>query len=132
MKIKIENKNYLNFVINLNENNIDNENLDLIKLINNCKQIKKTNNEKRKISELSDIIYIIIDRIILNKNKGQFNLIYKEFKIKEIIFYNNNLGSLSENGKRDSFSYELKFIIIHSSNCLNSGHYTAYSKIKGE
>ena len=131
MKIKIENKNFLNIVLQLDENSENVKNLDIIKLINNCKQIKTTNNEKRKINELSDILYIIIDRIKIDFTKKAF-IYLQNFGIYEKIYYNNILGIISEIESIDSISYELKFIIVHEIYSANSGHYTAYVKIKGE
>ena len=132
MKITIEDKNYLNIVVKLDENNKNDKDLDLIKLINNCKQIKKFNNEKRKINQLSDIIYIIIDRIKIESNEKDSNIINAKLTIQDKIFYNNKLGNLSEIGTRDSISYELKFIIGHKLFSKNSGHYIAYLKIQNE
>ena len=132
MKITIEDKNYLNIVVKLDENNKNDKDLDLIKLINNCKQIKKFNNEKRKINKLSDIIYIIIDRIKIESNEKDSNIINAKLTIQDKIFYNNKLGNLSEIRSRDSISYELKFIIGHKLFSKNSGHYIAYLKIQNE
>ena len=104
----------------------------LFKLINNCKQIKKLNNVKRRINKLSDIIYIIIDKIKLEYIEKTFRFYGINFGIYEKIYYNNKLGNLSEIASSDSILYELKFIIAHKLYSINSGHYTAYLKIKGE
>ena len=135
MKIKIEDKYFLNIVVQLDENienDLNDQNLDIIKLINNCKQIKKLNNEKRRINKLSDIIYIIIDRIKLEYIEKTFKIYSIRFRIYEKIYYNNKLGSLSEIRTRDTISYELKFIIGHKLFSKNSGHYIAYLKIQNE
>ena len=138
MKIQIEDKYFLNIVLQLDENienDLNDQNLDIIKLINNCKQIKKLNNEKRRINKLSDIIYIIIDRIKLEYIEKTFciyGIKFIKFRLYEKIYYNNKLGSLSKISSSDSIAYELKFIIAHKLYSINSGHYTAYLKIKGE
>lgn len=129
VKFKVEgnNKYYGNLVLKFNKDNLNDPNLDICKLIENCPQIKK-NNEKRKIIETSDIIYMITDRLeTLNKTYD------KQFNVYETIYFDNINGCFNSFNYFNSYiPFELKFVIFHYFYTQNSGHYVAYCKIKGE
>ena len=86
VKLKIEgnNKYYGNLVLKFNEDNLNDSDLDIYKMINDCPQIRKNFYVKRKIIETSDMIYIIVDRLDYR------NTIKKQFKSYENIFLDNN------------------------------------------
>ena len=130
LKIKIENDDntYGNLVLKFNETDIKDSCLNIIKLIKNCPQLKNTSNSlnHKKITEISDIIYIIIDRV--ENSEG----ITKKFVIDEKLYFDKSSQNFKENCTFNYSLYELQFIIYHSSNSLSSGHYFAYQKIKGD
>lgn len=126
MKIKIDNKFYLNIVLNFDENTIDDENLNLITLLENCQQLKKDIFTKKRIQETSEIIYMIVDRISSGEE------IHKNFLLLENIYLDKNIGFFTEKPSSNSILYELKFIIYHINFRPNHGHYIAYSKFRGE
>lgn len=81
VKFKIEgnNKYYGNLVLKFSDDNLNDPDLDIYKLINDCPQIKKNFYEKRKITETSDIIFMITDRLEYRntiKNNSKFMRIY--------------------------------------------------------
>ena len=119
---------YGNLVLKLNENDLKDSNLNIFKLIINCPQLKNglNNSSYKKITEISDIIYIIIDRV--EKKKG----ISKKFVIGEKLYFDKSSQNFKENYSSNYLLYELQFIIYHSSCSLSRGHYFAYQKIKGE
>ena len=124
MKIKIDNKFYLNIVLNFDEKTKADKNLNIITLLENCQQLKKDNFTKKRIQETSEIIYMIVDRI----SSGE--AIVNNFILYENIYLDKNIGFFTRNPNSNSILYELKFIIYHSGS-LNSGHFTAYSKFRG-
>ena len=128
LKLKIENEYYGNLVLELNENNIKDYSLNFFKLIKNCKQLKNDSygSNHKKITEISDIIYIFIDRV--ENSKG----ISKKFVIPEKLYYDKSSQNLIEDCSENYLLYEIQFIIYHSSCSLSSGHYFAYSKINGD
>ena len=126
MKIKIDNKFYLNIVLNFDENTVNQQNLDIITLLDNCRQLKKDNFTKKKIQETSEIIYMIVDRI---SNGGA---ITKNIILYEYLYLDKNNSFFSKESSSNSILYELKFIIFHLYIGPDSGHYVAYSKFKGE
>lgn len=112
IKFKIEgsNKYYGNIVLKFSEDDLKDENLDICKLIHKCPQlINKT------IIETSEILFIIVDRILPN------DTIKKKFIVYEKLY----LENLKE-------WFELKFVIFHEFFTQFSGHYRAYSKFRGE
>ena len=112
IKFKIEgsNKYYGNIVLKFSEDDLKDENLDICKLIHKCPQlINKT------IIETSEILFIIVDRILPN------DTIKKKFIVYEKLY----LENLKE-------WFELKFVIFHQFFSQFSGHYRAYSKFRGE
>ena len=115
-------------VLKLNENDIKDNSLNFFKLIKNCKQLKNDSNcsNHKKITEISDIIYIFIDRV--ENSKG----ISKKFVIPEKLYYDKSSQNLIEDCSKNYLLYEIQFIIYHSSCSLSSGHYFAYSKINGD
>ena len=128
VKFKVEgnNKYYGNLVLKFSDDNLNDPDLDIYKLINDCPQIKKNFYEKRKITETSDIIFMITDRLEYR------NTIKKQFQIYENIFLDNN-GYFNSSINGNSYTaFELKFIIFHSFSSEYSGHYTAYSKFRGK
>ena len=128
LKIKIEGNIYYhgNIVLKLNENDLNDNNLNIFKLLKNCPQLKKDSYSHKKITDISEVIYIIIDRI--NNNKT----ISKKFIINEKIYFDKNEKNFKEYCSVNYSLYELKFVIYHSSNSLSSGHYVAYEKINEE
>ena len=125
MKIKIEgNLRYCcNLVLKLNENNLNDNNLNIYKLLKNCPQLKNNNNSQRKIDEISEIIYICIDRI----SKGE--VINKLFNIDEYIYFDKVNKTFTQSLNNQIIKYELKFIMYHSTLDLYSGHFFSYIKI---
>ena len=128
MKFKIEgdNKYYTNLVLKFNETDLNDNNLDICKLIRNCPQIKKNNFQYRKITETSDMIFMITDRIEYEET------IRNQFKLYEQIYLDNSGGYFyySNFPNYQSTLFELKFVIFHSFHSEESGHYIAYCKIK--
>lgn len=128
VKFKVEghNKYYGNLILKFNDDNLNDPDLDIYKLINDFPQIKKNVYEKRKITETSDIIFMITDRLDYR------HTIKKQFQIYENIFLDNNgyFNSLINGNSYTTF--ELKFIIFHSFSSEYSGHYIAYSKFRGK
>ena len=128
VKFKVEghNKYYGNLVLKFSDDNLNDPDLDIYKLINDCPQIKKNFYEKRKITETSDIIFMIIDRL------NYRNAIKKQLQIYENIFLDNNgyFNSLINGNSYTAF--ELKFIIFHRLSSEYNGHYIAYSKFRGK
>ena len=126
MKIKIDNKFYLNIVLNFDEQTKTDKNLNIITLLENCQQLKKDIFTKKRIQETSEIIYMIVDRISSGEE------IDKNFILYEKIYLDKNIGFFTRNPYSNSILYELKFIIYHKKfSSPNSGHYIAYSKFRG-
>ena len=129
MKLKIEgdNKWYGNLVLKFNEIDLNDNNLDICKLIRKCPQIKINGFQNRKITETSDMIFMITDRI------GK-KTIQKQFNVYEKICLDDSGGyfcySIFPNCR--STLFELKFVIFHRFSGEDSGHCIAYCKIKGK
>ena len=126
-KIEGQNKYHGNLVLKFSQENLNDPNLDIYKLINDCPQIKKNYYEKKRIVETSDIIYIITDRLDFS------NAIKKQFNIDDYIYLDNN-GYFNRSIKKyyPYTIFELKFIIFHRFYSEDFGHYIAYAKIKGK
>ena len=128
MRFKVEgdNKWYGNLVLKFTESDLNDNNLDICKLIRNCPQIKINNFQYRKITETSDMIFMITDRIEYEET------IRNQFKLYEQIYLDNSGGYFyySNFPNYQSTLFELKFVIFHSSSDEYSGHYVAYCKIK--
>lgn len=124
MKMKIEgNLKYNgNLVLKFDENDIKDNNLNVIKLLKKCPQLFKNNYSTKKIVLISDIIYMIIDRISDGKK------ITKQFNINEKIYFDNINKCFTEIQGYQYLVYELKFILYHKS----YGHYIAYCKIEDD
>ena len=120
MKIKLKkNENiqcYGNLVLELDENDIKDNNLNIIKLLKKCKQLSF------KLLLVSDIIYMVIDRISNGKN------ITKQINLNEKIYFDDINKCFTEVERNQYLVYELKFIIYHLSFC----HFTAYCKIEND
>ena len=129
LKIKIEGNIYPhgNLVLNFSEDDLNDNNLSIFKLLKNCPQLKKDSYSHKKITDISNIIYIFIDRVKKDKNEG----ISKNFIINEKIYFDKTNKNFTQKDTKYNSLYELKFIIYHSSCSLSSGHYIAYQKIKG-
>ena len=124
MEIKFEGNRFsnLNLVLKFDKNTLKDDNLNVFKLLNNCPQLKKNDYSQNKIEVISDIIYMVVDRISTGVvEKKQFNVDEKIYFDK----YNKKFTSSSY----QNLLYELKFIIYHNCDGEYSGHYTAYSKI---
>ena len=130
LKLKIENdlKTYANLVLKINENDLKDNNLNIFKLIKNCPQLNNglNNSSHKKITEISDIIYIIIERV--EKSKA----ISKKFVLGEKLYFDKISKNFKEYYSNNCLLYELQFIIYHSSCNTFGGHFIAYQKIKGE
>ena len=128
MRFKVEgdNKWYGNLVLKFTESDLNDNNLDICKLIRNCPQIKINNFQYRKITETSDMIFMITDRIEYEET------IRNQFKLYEQIYLDNSGGYFYYSNVPNNHStlFELKFVIFHSSSDEYSGHYVAYCKIK--
>ena len=80
--------------------------------------------DEKKITHLSEVIYMIVDRISTGEN------IRKNFEVNDPIYFDHINGCFTQNHfftiglKR----YDLKFAIYHKS----CGHFIAYSKIRNE
>ena len=88
MKFKVEgtNKYYRNLVLKFTKADLNDDNLDIYKLIRNCPQIKINALLQKKIAENSDMIFMITDRI---EYEGT---IKKQFKLYEQIYLDNYKG----------------------------------------
>ena len=130
IKFKVEGKNeyYGNLVLKFNEDDLNDQNLDICKLIKNSPQIKKNNYSYRKIIETSDMIFMITDRLEYN------HTIKKQFNVYENIYLDNLNGcfNYSININSPSTLFELKFVIFHHFYDDYNGHYIAYCKIRGK
>lgn len=124
MKMKIEgNLKYNgNLVLKFDENDIKDNNLNVIKLLKKCPQLFKNSYSTKKIVLISDIIYMIIDRISDGKK------ITKQFNINEKIYFDNINKCFTEIQGYQYLVYELKFILYH----MSYGHYIAYCKIEDD
>ena len=124
MKMKIEGnlKFNGNLVLKFDENDIKDNNLNVIKLLKKCPQLFKNNYSTKKILLISDIIYMVIDRISDRKK------ITKQLNINEKIYFNNVNKCFTEIEGYQYLVYELKFILYHES----YGHYIAYCKIEDD
>ena len=122
MKLKIEG-NYNcngNLVLKIDENDIKDNDLNIIKLLKKCPQLYKNGSTNKKIELVSDIVYIVTDRISDGKN------ISKDFNVNEKIYFDKINGIFSSNESYQFIIYELRFLIYHKS----YGHYIAYAKIQ--
>ena len=121
MKIKIEGYFHChgNLVLKIDDNDLKDNNLNIIKLIRKCPQLSEDIYSKKKIEIISDIVYMIVDRISNGKN------IQKQFMINEKIYFDNITKNFSEIHNYKSLEYDLKFIIYH----MSYGHYISYCKI---
>ena len=122
MKMKIEGKLIGNLVLKLDENDIKDNNLNTIKLLKKSPQLLINNYSTNKIELVSDIIYMVIDRISDGKK------ITKQFNINEIIYFDNFNKWFTEVKGYQYLEYELKFILYHMSFC----HYIAYCKVEND
>ena len=122
MKLKIEGDNnfYGNLVLKIDDNDIKDDDLNLIKLLKKCPQLNINDGSNKKIELVSDIVYIVIDRISNEKS------ISKEFNINEKIYFDKINGVFSSDKSSQFIIYELRFLIYHKS----YGHYVAYVKIQ--
>ena len=130
LKLKIENdlKTYANLVLKINENDLKDNNLNIFKLIKNCPQLNNglNNSSHKKITEISDIIYIIIERV------EKSNVIFKKFVLLEKLYFDKSSKNFKEYYSNNCLLYELQFVIYHSLCNKSCGHFFAYQKIKGE
>ena len=126
-KIEGQNKYHGNLVLKFSQENLNDPNLDIYKLINDCPQIKQNYYKKNRIVETSDIIYIITDRLDFSP------AIKKQFNIDDYIYLDNN-GYFNRSIKKycPYTIFELKFIIFHRFYFEDFGHYIAFAKIKGK
>ena len=123
MKLKIEGDSKCcgNLVLKFDEDDIKDNNLDVIKLTKKCLQLYKNSYSTKKIEIISDIVYLVLDRISNGKN------ITKQINLNENIYFNKENGNFYSSEGYQYLNYELKFIIYHS-----GGHYTAYCKIQND
>ena len=130
LKLKIENdfKTYANLVLKINENDLKDNNLNIFKLIKNCPQLNNglNNPSHKKITEISDIIYIIIERV------EKYKVISKKFVLGEKLYFDKSSKNFKEYYSNNCLLYELQFVIYHSLCNKSCGHFFAYQKIKGE
>ena len=65
LRIKIEGNIYPhgNLVLNFSEDDLNDNNLSIFKLLKNCPQLKKDSYSHKEITDISNIIYIFIDRV---------------------------------------------------------------------
>ena len=124
MKIKIEGDlNCIgNIVLKFDENDIKDNDLNVIKLLKKCKQLYINDYSTKKIETVSDVIYMVIDRISGGQN------ITKDFNINEKIYFDNINKCFTEVEGYQYLVYELKFMVYH----LSFGHFIAYCKIEDE
>ena len=124
MKIKIEGDlNCIgNIVLKFDENDIKDNELNVIKLLKKCKQLYINDYSTKKIETVSDVIYMVIDRISGGQN------ITKDFNINEKIYFDNINKCFTEVEGYQYLVYELKFMVYH----LSFGHFIAYCKIEDE
>ena len=119
-----------NLVLKFSENDLKDSNLNIYKLLKSCPQLKKDDNSQKKIIEISDIVYFVVDRLSTGKT------IKKQINIDEKIYFdkkNKKFSQFSINNKnKKNILYDLKFIIFHCYSGENSGHYIAYSKINND
>lgn len=111
MKIKIEgNLNYVgNLVLKIDDDIKDND-LNIIKLLRKCPQLNINNNYfHKKIELISDIIYMVIDRISGGKD------IKRQFNINEKIYFDKASGNFQSYEYIGNLCYELKLIVYHKS-----------------
>ena len=123
MKLKIEgNRQFCgNIVLKFDKNDINDNNLDIIKLLKKCKQLYIDGNSTKKIELISDIIYLVIDRLS-DKESSK-----KEININEYIYFNEEKGNFDSIRGNKDLTYEPKFIIYHL-----GYHYIAYCKIENK
>ena len=119
---------YAYFDLKKNENDLNDNNLNIFKLIKNCPQLNNglNNSSHKKITEISDIIYIIIERVEKSK------VISKKFVLGEKLYFDKISKNFKEYYSNNCLLYELQFVIYHSSCDTFGGHFFAYQKIKGE
>ena len=128
MKFRIEGKYEIfgNLVLKFNNEDLNDSSLDVCKLIKNSPQIKINNFSYRKITNTSDVIFMITDRY----QSGY--TIKKQFILYEKIYLENGYFS-SSNIYGNNILFELKFVIFHRLfDDEKSGHYIAFSKIRNE
>ena len=124
MKLKIEGNSKCcgNLVLKFDKDDINDNYLDIIKLLKKCPQLYKNDYITKKIELISDIVYLAFDRISDGKS------ITKQININENIYFNKENGNFYSYEGYQYIKYELKFIIYHK----NDYHYIAYCKIKDE
>ena len=119
-----------NLVLKFSENDLKDSNLNIYKLLKSCPQLKKDDNSQKKIIEISDIVYFVVDRLSTGKT------IKKQINIDEKIYFDKKNKKFSQfpinNKNKKNILYDLKFIIFHCYSGENSGHYIAYSKINND
>ena len=125
VKIKIEGDSDFvsNLVLKIKDQNLSKSYINIYNLLDDCPQLNK-GYSKKKITHLSQVIFMIVDRISTGEN------IRKNFEIYETIYFDSLKGCFSQfpSYSYGFITYELKFIIYHKS----YGHFVAYSKIRGE
>ena len=125
VKIKIEGDfNFVsNLVLKIRGKNLNQSYINIYDLLDDCPQLNNGNSRK-KITHLSKVIFMIIDRISTGKE------IRNNLDVKETIYFDCLKGCFSPfpSNSYGFIKYELKFIIYH----LSYGHFVAYSKIRGE
>ena len=112
-----------NLVLKIRGENLNQSYINIYNLLDDCPQLNN-GYSKKKITHLSQVIFMIVDRISTG------NDIRKNFDIKETIYFDSLNGHFSQDPPHPDniISYDLKFIIYHKS----SHHFIAYSKIRGE
>ena len=122
IRIKIEgDTNFVsNLVLKIKDQNLNQSYINIYNLLDDCPQLNN-GYSKKKITHLSQVIFMIVDRISTG------NDIRKNFDIKETIYFDSLNGRFSQ--VPSQISYDLKFIIYHKS---IPHHFIAYSKIRGE
>ena len=123
MKIQGNNKYYGNLVLRFTNEDLNDHNLDICKLLQKCPLLYNN-----KLIETNEVIYMITDRILDN------DTIKKNFVVYEKIYLDKINGAFSSSNLSgyNSILYELNFVIFHRFFDQYSGHYIAYSKIRGK
>ena len=125
VKIKIEGDfNFVsNLVLKIKDKNLIQSYTNIYNLIDDCPQLNN-GYSKKKITHLSQVIFMIVDRISTYKE------IRDNFDVNETIYFDSLNGRFSQfpSNSYGFITYELKFTIYH----LSFGHFVAYSKIRGE
>lgn len=78
-----------NLVLKFSENDLKDSNLNIYKLLKSCPQLKKDDNSQKKIIEISDIVYFVVDRLSTGKT------IKKQINIDEKIYFDKKKKNLA-------------------------------------